>query len=59
MDRLPSCATAASTLGFSASHPFVFLSNVLQDTCLKVEESTNNELLLAVTVTRVGASGGL
>jgi len=59
MDPLPSCTVAASLLGFSSEHPFVYLGRILQETRLKVQESTDGEVLLGLTMTRVGGSGGL
>lgn len=59
MDLVSSCAVAASILGLSSGHPFVFLGRMIQETCLKVGDATDGEVLLAVTVTRVGGSGEL
>lgn len=59
MDLVPSCTVAASILGLSSGHPFVFLGRTIQEMCLEVGEATDGEVLLAVTVTRVGGSGGL
>lgn len=59
MDLVPSCTVAASILGLSSGHPFVFLGRTIQETCLKVGDATDGEVLLAGTVTRVGGSGGL
>lgn len=59
MDPQPSCAVAASLFGLALGHPFVFLGRMLQETCLKIGDATDSEVLLAVTVTRVGSSGGV
>lgn len=59
MDVLPSCAGAAGLLGVSSSHPFVFLARILQETCMKMQECTNGEILLAVTLSRIDGPGGL
>lgn len=52
MDILPTSSSAAGLLGCSSTHACVYLTQVLQETCQKVQESTGNEVLLAVTMVR-------
>lgn len=59
MDKLSSCVGAASLLGLSSSHVFVYLSRVLQETCMKIEECTDGEVLVSVVVSRPDGPGGV
>eukprot|EP00170_Pyropia_yezoensis_P002812 contig_11841_g2818 len=59
MDHLPSCAAAASTLGIPSSGAFVYLARILQETCVKVQECTDGDVLLTVTMCRVNGQGGV
>lgn len=59
MDVLPSCVGAASCLGLTASHAFVYLARVLQETCMKVEECTDGDALISVVVSRPDGAGGV
>lgn len=59
MDVLSSCSGAASLLGLTSSHAFIYLARVIQETCAKVQDCTNNEVLVSVTLSRVDGPGGV
>lgn len=59
MDTLASCSGAASLLGLTSSHAFVYLARVVQETCVKLQHCTDNEVLISVTLSRVDGPGSL
>lgn len=59
MDALPSVAGAASMLGVTSGSAFVYLTRILQETCMKVQECTNGEILLSVAMSRRGDRDGV
>lgn len=59
MDVLPSCAAAAGLLGLTSNHPFVFLARGLQETCMKLGECTNGDIVIGVVVARQDGPGGV
>lgn len=59
MDTLASCSGAASLLGLTSSHAFVYLARVVQETCAKLQHCTDNEVIISVTLSRVDGPGSL
>lgn len=59
MDVLPSAVDAARMLGLTLTHPLVFLARVLQATSSQVEDCTNQGVMMAVTLSRVGMQNGV
>lgn len=59
MDEMRSAADAVTMLGLSAKHPLVYLARVLQQTCEQVEDCTDRDVLVSVTLSRAGMPSGL
>jgi len=59
MDVLPSPSSAAGLLGCSSSHAFVYLAQILQETCIKMEECTDGDVQLSVTLCRSDGRNGV
>lgn len=59
MDELSTAGDAAQLLGLHSTHAFVFLTQVLQETCAQLELCTSHEILLSVTAARAGSPGGV
>lgn len=59
MDEMSSAVDAVRMLGLSAKHPLVYLARVLQQTCEQVEDCTDRDVLISVTLSRAGMPSGI
>lgn len=59
MDVLATAADAAGLLGCSSRHACVYLTQILQETCIRMEECTDGDAQLSVTLCRKDARDGM